>query len=203
MENGLIVVKQLPVIEEQLRQIKANIEQRVGIVLSLACTETTYKEIKKARAELNKEYKDLEARRMEVKREILQPYESFEATYKDCAGDIYLKADKQLKIRIEEVENGLKQEKHEAVLAYFSEYAKSRGIDFLTVDRAGIQVTMSASLKSLKAQSKAFIDKVAEDLDMIETQEYKEEILVEYKKCFNASAAITVVTRRHEAIEAA
>ena len=68
MENELIVVKQLPIIEDQLRKIRKNVEQRVNVALSLVCTEDTYKEVKKERATLNKEYQELEARRLEVRR---------------------------------------------------------------------------------------------------------------------------------------
>ena len=42
MENNLIVVKQLPIIEDQLRQVKASVDERVAQVLALACTEATY-----------------------------------------------------------------------------------------------------------------------------------------------------------------
>lgn len=71
MENNLIVVKQLPIIEDQLRQVKASVDARVAQALALACTEETYKDVKKARAELNKEFQDLEARRREVKKRFL------------------------------------------------------------------------------------------------------------------------------------
>ena len=36
MENNLIVVKQLPIIEDQLRQVKASVDERVAQVLALA-----------------------------------------------------------------------------------------------------------------------------------------------------------------------
>jgi len=74
MNDNLIIVRQLPVIEDQLLQVKASIESRVGEALSLACTEDTYKAVKKARSELNKEYAELERRRKEVKASILAPY---------------------------------------------------------------------------------------------------------------------------------
>ena len=35
MENNLIVVKQLPIIEDQLRQVKTSVDERVAQVLSL------------------------------------------------------------------------------------------------------------------------------------------------------------------------
>ena len=56
-------------------------------------------------------------------------------------------------------------------------------------------------MKSLKEQAKSFVDRVSDDLALIDTQEHKAEILVEYKKTLNVSAAITAVTNRHIAIK--
>ena len=56
-------------------------------------------------------------------------------------------------------------------------------------------------MKSLKEQAKAFIDKVVDDLKLIDTQEHKAEILVEYKQSLNVSTAITTVSNRFKAIE--
>lgn len=201
MSKDLIIVKQLPVIEEQLRQVKDDIEKRVSAALSLVCNEDTYKEVKRERAALSTEYKALEDRRKEVKKVILAPYLKFEELYKACAGDIYTEADAKLKKKIDEVEDGIKSEKAEEIHEYFSEYCKSKNIDFIKFEDTGINVTMSASKKSLKERSAAFIDKISEDLGLIETQEHKEEILVEYKKSLNVAQAITTVTSRKEAIE--
>lgn len=202
MNSELIVVRQLPVIEEQLQQIKASIEARVGELLSLVCTEDTYKAVKKARTELNKEYGELESRRKEVKAAILAPYERFEALYKECAGNIYAQADAQLKARISEVEGGLRQQKQDEVAAYFDEYRKSLDLDeCFTLALSGIKVTLSDSRKALKAKAKDFLDRVAGDLALIETQEHKEEILVEYKRTLNISQAVTTVSDRHQRME--
>lgn len=199
--NSLIVVKQLPVIEEQLRTIKANIESKVAGVLALECTEGTVKAIKVLRSDLNKDFKDLEDRRKLVKNKILEPYEAFEAVYKECVTDIFKGADTELKKRIDEVENNLKFERRKEIEAYFNEYAASKGIDFVGFFDAHINVTLSASKKSLQEQATAFIDRICDDLKLIDTQDYKEEILVEYKKALNVSAAITEVCARHKAIE--
>ena len=48
-------------------------------------------------------------------------------------------------------------------------------------------------MKSLKNAVKDAIDRVSCDLKMIETQEDKEAILVEYKKSLNVSEAVSVV----------
>lgn len=206
MSNEIIVVKQLPVIAEQLQTIKADVTERVSEALSLVCTEETVKTVKEARAELNKEFKYWEERRRAVKNAIIAPYEQFESVYKDCITDVFKKADAELKGKIDGVENELKEKKTAEVMAYFDEYRESKNIQMpLTFACANINVTLSASLKSLKEQAKAFIDRVSDDLALIETQEYKNEIYLEYNSaCFlNVSAAITTVVNRHKAIEEA
>lgn len=123
-KNSLIVVKQLPVIEEQLKTIRADIEHKVSGVLALECTEGTVKAIKVLRADLNKDFKDLEERRKFVKSKILEPYENFEAVYKECVTEIFKGADTELKKRIDEVENNLKFEKRKEIEDYFNEYKR-------------------------------------------------------------------------------
>lgn len=201
MSNEIIVVKQLPVIVEQLAQVKKTVIQRVEVATSLVCTDETVKEVKKARAELNAEFKAWEEKRKEVKTAVMTPYEKFEAVYKDCVSDTYKKADADLKSKIDGVEQELKNKKAAEVKEYFAEYLTSKGIGFVTFDQANINVTLSASLKSLKEQAKAFIDRICDDLALIDTQEHKAEILVEYRQTLNASAAITSVTARFKAIE--
>lgn len=201
MSNEIIVVKQLPVIVEQLAQVKETVIERVKTATSLVCTDETVKEVKKARAELNAEFKVWEEKRKEVKTAVMTPYEKFEAVYKDCVSDTYKAADKELKTKIDSVEKELKDKKSTEVKDYFDEYLECKNIDFVTFEQANINITLSASMKSLKEQAKTFIDKICDDLALIDTQEHKAEILVEYKKTLNVSAAITGVTARFKAIE--
>lgn len=202
MSNEIIVVKQLPVIEQQLAQIKQQVTERVETVTSLVVTEDTVKAVKKARAELGAEFKSWEEKRKEVKKAVITPYEKFEEVYNDCISNSYKAADKLLKQRIDEVENELKAKKAAEVQSYFEEYLASKGIDFVTYAQAGLNVTLSASLKSLKEQAAAFIDRIVSDLALIETfTDLKAEILVEYKKSLNVSDAITGVKAREKAVQ--
>ena len=206
MKNEIIVVKQLPEIEEHLQAIKEEVTLKVNDALSLVCNETTVKEVKAVRASLNKDLKDFEERRKAVKKAIMTPYEAFESVYKDCISDTYKKADIELKSKIDSVENELKVQKTAEVKGYFDEYRDSKianGITWIGFANANINVTLSASMKSLKEQAKAFIDRVCDDLSLIDTQEHKDEILYEYKQSFNVSNAITSVANRYKAIEAA
>lgn len=207
MNENIIVVKQLPQIEEHLQAIKEEVTAKVNDALSLVCNEDTIKEVKAVRANLNKELKDFEERRKAVKKAIMAPYEAFESVYKDCVSDTYKRADIELKAKIDSVENELKAQKTKEVSDYFNEYLQSKGIDFVIFDNANINVTLSASMKSLKEQAKAFIDKIADDLALIDTQEHKDEILYHYKKIdgmtyLNASKTITLVNEKFKEIEA-
>ena len=202
-QTSLIVVKQLPIIEEHLKTIKQATEKKVADALALVCTEDTLVAVKEARAALNKDFKVLEDTRKMVKKAVLSPYNEFEASYKECVTNVFTSADAQLKARIDEVETNLKEAKKAEVAAYFYEYLESKGIDFVAFENANINVTRTASMKSLKEQAKAFIDRICEDLSLIETQEHKTEILIEYKKSLNVSNAITTVVERYKAIERA
>lgn len=203
MNNEIIVVRQLPKIEEHLQTIKAEVTERVNRALSLVCNEDTVKEVKTVRADLNKDLKSFEERRKAVKNAIMSPYEQFEAVYKECISDVYKNADIELKRKIDSVENELKEQKQSEILTYYTEYATAKSIDFVPFERANINVTLSASMKSLKEQAKAFIDRICDDLSLIDTQEHKDEILYEYKNSLNVSGAITIVVNRYKAIEEA
>lgn len=200
--KDLITVKQLPVIEEQLKSISEKIQVQVDEALSLAVNEETVKSVKRQRTSLTKMFNDLETRRKGVKATIMKPYDEFEAVYRKYVTDIFTPADTKLKTKIDEVEDGVKAEKSAEVESYFKEYCQSKNIDFLTFKQTGIKVNLSSSPKSLKDSATEFVDKVAEDLALIDTQEHKEEILVEFKRSLNAAQAITTVKARLEAIEA-
>ncbi len=201
MQNEIILIKQLPIIEEQLNSIKLGFQESANNALSLECTEDTYKTVKDARTQVTKTYNDLESKRKEVKKAILTPYDEFEKIYKNCVTDIYKPTKVQLDKKISDVENGLKLQKESKAKAYFEEYALSKNIDFVILKDVGLAVNMSTSLKSLKDKIKLYLDKVSDDLDMIDTQEHKASILVEYKKSHNVSQAILTVNNRMKAIE--
>lgn len=201
-QSQLIVVKQIPIIIEKLESVKSEIEHKVNVACSMVCTDENYKEIKKIRSALNKELAEFESQRKAVKSEVMTPYEHFESVYKECISTPYKKADSALKNKIEAIEQGLKQEKHDKSKAYFNEYAQTLGIDFVKYEQVGLSITMTITLKKLRETIKAFLDKVMDDIKLIAVQEHKDEILYEYKQTLNVSAAITSVTERYKAIEA-
>lgn len=198
VNQELIVIKQLPVIEEKLKQLSEDISEKVESAKALVCTEENVKTIKQVRANLNKEFIQVENQRKAVKEQILESYMKFEKIYKEYISDKYKSADEDLKIKINTVENELKVQKEQEIKNYFEELKTANNIDFVTYGQAKINVTLTASKKSLKEQVDSFINKILDDLKLIETQDNKAEILVEYKKDLNVSRAITEVVNRKE-----
>lgn len=200
--TDLIVVKQLPIIEQRLQEINAEIVEQVSTALDMACTEDTVKEVKKTRAHLKSMFTALETQRKGVKNAVMDPYKEFEDTYKKYVTDVFKPADEQLAAKIAEVEDGLKAQKAAEIKEYYEELAQSLGIDFLPFEKAGIDITLTASKKSLREKANSILTLISENLRMINQQEYAAEILVEYKRDpFHVAAAMSAVTERHRAIE--
>ena len=202
MENQeLIVVKQLPEIEEHLKNVSLEIDKKVNEARSLVCTEENKQAVKNIRAELKKELEQFEIQRKAVKEKVLAPYMQFEEVYKECISDKFREADKDLKEKIDAIEIEQKKRLEDGAREYFEEYMASKNIDFIKFERLGLKVGLSDNPTKLKKQITTFINKVVDDLNLIETQEHKAEILVEYKQTLNVSNAITTVTNRFKAIE--
>lgn len=203
MNNEIIILEQLPIIKAKLEQVSVQIKEKVDKATSLVCNEDTVKEVKKVRADLNKEFNELETKRKEVKQAIMQKYDEFEEIYKENVGNIYKNADIELKQKIDSVENDLKVEKEIELREFFNEYKESYHLENIVVfEDIGLNITLSASEKSLKEQVKAFCEKVANDLKAIQTDDNSEEILMEYKQNgFDYAKAKNTIVEKKKALE--
>ena len=197
----IIEVKTLPVIgnEEALKELKADIEARTAAVMAMECTEENRKEVKKIRAEFNKESAEYEARRKVVKKAVLAPYEAFEEVYKECVLLPLKNADIVLARAISNIENGLKDQKAEAVKSYAIELIAANDLTWLDYKRVMPTVTLSASEKSLKKAVEDAVLKIGADVKAIDDVE----VFAEYKRSLDlADAQIKVRIRRAEIEEA-
>ena len=203
--QDLIKIVQLPVIEEHLRSLKQEIEQRTQQVTSLICTDETLSEVKSVRADLNKEFAELEEQRKTIKNAIMQPYEQFETVYKECVSNCYKNADSVLKSKIADVESALKSECRERLEQYFEELCGLESTEFLKFEQIGLNIDMASARaktpKKLMGQIKEFVQRVSGDVKTISSMENDFEILTEYKQTLNLSQAISVVNQRKERIE--
>ena len=201
-ENELITLEQLPIIKYHLEQLSKEIKEKVDRANSLVVNEDTVKDVKQVRADLNKEFNELETQRKQVKQAIMSKYDEFEEIYKENVSNLYKDADAQLKEKIDEVENSLKVEKELELREFYNEYYKANDILIaLPFERVGLNITLSSSMKSLKEQIKTFLEKVANDLKLISQEEYKDDMLFEYQNHLDYATAKAKVLERHRMLD--
>lgn len=209
MNENLITVQQLPVIVyERLESVGQEIDKRIA-ALDLdkqLVTEDTKKAVKDTRAMLNKELKDFEEQRKRIKEQVTTPYMAFEKAYNSFIKEKYEKADSILKVKIDEFDRRLKADKEARIRAYFTELCQANNIDFLHFERLCLNIRLNDSDKSLKDLVNTNIDNVVKSLEFIESltdpDEYKAEILTDYKQCLDVMTAINNAKYRKQQREA-
>ena len=168
-------------------------------------TEDTIKAVKGIRTDLNKEFAAFEEQRKFIKNAVTKPYQEFEEKYKEFIETHYKNAENTLKNKISAFENQLKEDKKERLASYFTELCQSLQIDFLTFAQVKLNVTLSASEKSLKETISAFVEGVNKDLDLLksfpESDEFKAEVLHDYKKSLDMANALRITQERKKAKE--
>ena len=209
MNEQLITLKQAPIIiYERIKAVGQQVETKIA-ELNLdnqLVTDETLKSAKNTRTMLRKELAVFEEQRKFIKEQVNAPYEAFEKAYKEHIKVHYDKADSTLKSKIDEVQNRLLDDKRGRIKDYFTEFCAAQGIDFLIFERLPLNITLSASDKSLKEQVAGFVSEVSKSLQVIESlnepNEFKAEILTDYKQTLDIARAIQNAQYRRQQREA-
>lgn len=195
-----VKIKSLGEIESNMKEVKGYVENLNNYYKNITFTEETIKEAKEEKAKINKFKSEVANYRKNIVAEYNKPIKIFEDTSKETE-KILTETYNTINSQVTNYEDIEKQRKEQEIKEYFEEYKVANNIDFVNYGQANINVTLTASVKKLKEQAKAFIDEIIDDLKLIETQECKDEILVEYKQDLNVSRAIQEVANRHKLLE--
>ena len=206
----IILLKQEPIIEYSLlAEVGEAIRTRIT-ALNLdgqVVTDQTVKSVKDMRAELNKEFAEFEKQRKFIKEAVSKPYQEFEAKYKEFVAKHYNEADDTLKGKIFSFEDKLRLEREKELQGYFAELCSAKNIDFVPFGLMHLNITLSASLKSLKTQILEFVSKVEQDIELAKTvsdsQEFNDKVMYEYRRSLDINTAINTVKEREQALIAA
>lgn len=209
MEQNLITIEQLPIIVyEKIENVGQEIEKRITSLEldKQLVTEDTKKALKDTRATLNKEFENFETQRKQIKEKIQKPYIEFENAYNKFIKVHYENAEQTLKTKINEFDKQIIADKEARIREYFTELCQSNKIDFLPFSKIGLKINISTSDKSLKDRVNEVIEKIKNDLSLVnnisENDEFKAEILTEYKQTFDISASISNAQYRKQQREA-
>lgn len=191
----IINIESLGTITSNLKTVRDDVVALNNFYSNVIYDETQKDVAKADKAKINK-YKDAIKKYIkDIENKFNEPLEELKKIGKEMEGllkDTYTSIDEQVsKFEIEQ-----KNAKIEQLKEYYNEYAESLKIDFIPYERMNLNVTLSASMKSLKEQIKTFLDEVILNVNLINSQEYSAEIMVEYKQSLNALEAITKVNNR-------
>lgn len=200
--NEIIKIEQMPKVFSQLEQIGIFIDEQIKDIDILECNEKNKQEVKQRRTKINNILKELDDRRKYIKNKLLEPYEIFNDKYeKECKNKLII-ASETLKTKIDDIEEQQKEQKRQELYDFAMEYFLANNIqDYVTFDDIGLNITLSASMKSLKEQIVDYCDKVVQDFNLIKMEEFRDEILVEYKRNHNFVECKKLVLDRHKEIE--
>ena len=200
--NEIVKIEQMPKVFSQLEKIGEIIKKKTSDLDKLECTEANKQEVKSRRTEINNTLALLEAKKKEIKNKLLEPYNVFEAKYNEECKEKLQNASSILTEKINAIEIQQKLEKEQELREFADEYFNHYMIkDVVKFEDIGLNITLSASIKSLKEQTKAFCERISNDLKLIDLEEYKDEIVIEYLKNLDFAKSKMLVVERHRQLE--
>ena len=198
--NQAIELVQNAIIKHQLLEISKSVTERINS-LNLekqVITDETIQTMKKNRAELNKENTTYTGQFKAISDLYMQPLNDVKAIFKAEISEKYGEVETLLKDKIGRFEIQIKEEKKNNLIIYFNELILAEKIDFLTFEKMNLEINLSTTENKYKERINEIVLKIKDDLALIKATNFEVEILVEYKKTFNVSKAITEVKARKE-----
>jgi hypothetical protein len=198
----LIKVESLPKIFYQLEVIGQEVDKALSGIEDMVCNEENKKEVKKRKQEITAFKNLMETRRKEIKKQVMAKYDEFNEKYEAEVKSKLTNAENILTVKYTAIEIQQKLEKEKELREFAERHFESYNFqDLVTFENIGLNITLTASVKSLKEQVIEFCNKIQGDLNLIELEEFKEEILLEYKETLNFANAKIKVANRHKQLE--
>lgn len=175
--------------------------QRVSeFIDSIELNDENVKEVKGVLAKANRAIKELNDRRIAIKKEILEPYEVFASQIKEIE-TIVKDSDTRLRNEVRELEENLRLIKKEEIEEIWNkrvkqyEYAKLMDFENFLENR---HLNKSTSMNSVEKDMVDFLDRSENDLNILSANERKDEAISLYKECKDLGMVIATIRERIE-----
>lgn len=180
-------------------ELKNQALQVAEYVSSIEVTEDTVKQSKKLLATVNKSVKSLEDRRIAIKKELLIPYNEFEAQVKEIVG-IVKEADTLVRTQVKELEEKEREEKQDKIEEIWNKRVQAYDFDFINIDKFLVpsHLNKTTSLSKVEDEMVTWLEKVNSDLKVIESLPDRKEILQEYIENIDLTVSMLLVNERKE-----
>lgn len=184
-------------------RLLAEAKQIAEFVSQIEVTEDNIKESKKLLAQLNKSVDRLNRRRIDIKKEILLPYDDFAAKVKDIE-TIVKDADQIVRDQVREMEERERAEKQKVLEDIWSNridlYEHAKVMEF-TDWLEPKHLNKTQTVKKSETDMTDFLEKCERDLETLMSMPHSDELIVEYRQTKDVSIAIQIISDRKKQIE--
>lgn len=183
---------------EKLKKEALQLSEQISQV---EVTDENLKVSKKMLAAVNNRVKEIESKRISIKKELLEPYSIFESQVKEIVG-IVKDADSTVRQQVKDLEERERDEKREKLLEIFQKRISHYQMfhDFYSPDDfiKSQHLNKSTSLKSVETEMVEWLEKKDSDFKVILSLPNGNEVLSEYLDTNDLSVAINIVNDREE-----
>lgn len=183
--------------------IKQGAEKLLEQVSNVEVNDDNIKISKKMIATINKRVHELEDRRIGIKKEILEPYNTFESQVKDIVS-IVKEADNIVRSQVKEIEERERETKRKELEELYNKRIKQYNFDIPVQFEQFIKPNMlnkSKSVSSVESEMVEWLESIYKDLDVINTLPDSLDVKAEYIECLDLTQAMSIVRKRKESIE--
>lgn len=204
-DSKVIEVTQKPIIVYSLlEKISKEVQKKITSldIDTLEPTDENLSVIKSTRADLNKDFKELEEQRKMVKEIVLKDYNLFEEAYKKLISAPFKDADVKLKSLADTVDDEILSLKINGLKNYFTE---ANTFDFISFEDLGLKIIKSKSDKVIKSEIDEYLADVKASIETIKTLQNSDRVLAKFQICKDLSRSISDVNievQREEHIKA-
>jgi hypothetical protein len=200
MELVIKEFKQVKAIDFNYEEIKKELEKKLSKYQGLVYNEESIKEAKTDRADLNKLKKAINDKKIEVKKDFMQPYTDFEDKVKELM-ELIDKPILEIDTQIKNFEETQREEKRKAIEVIFDEKVNElKDIVKLEVIFDEKWLNATTTIKSVETDIDTKLNKIRNDLKVISElgSEFETELTSQYLKHFDLGQVITENNRLKE-----
>lgn len=182
----------------QYDELKEDAQKVYDYLSTVEVTEDTVKANKKLIAAVNKSIKTLEDERIRVKKELLEPYASFETQIKEIVG-IVKEADTLVRDQIKDLEEIERDHKREDIEHLFNRRIKQYTFSEIFVFEDFLEnrhLNKTVSIEAVEKELVEWLEKIQGDMTTIQIIPDSKEIMTEYVTCKDLNQAIKTVSDR-------
>lgn len=200
-ENAMIEYKVGEIRFDGYKILKERATKFANNLKETVVTEESIKESKKVLAEVNKDIKKLDDKRLFIKKQLLEPYNNFEIKVKEIV-NIVKEADNIVRSQVRELEEKERENKRNILKELFDNKLKHYDFKELILFDNFFEQRMAnktTSVDKVEEEMSNWLEQRKMDMSVIENLDYDKTLLIkEYIKSFNLSQAIQTLKNNRE-----